>query len=405
MYRLEYLQKAVDSVFSTAGHLDLEVIIVADEDRETYNLAETLKSKYGRIITAFNEVRQGKIGSPNIGLGLSGGHMLFHMMDDSVLYPGALDHALKSHTEILRGYGMVGFNDLNQHVVCTTTLFDRDFCQNILGGVMLSPLYRSFFADNENQEKAKRAGLFYYDNDAICEHLHSSNQKRPLTRYELSETQYWPTDEQTWLTRKENGFPITWDPIKLRKEKIIGTEVTDDDLRLGHTWYEVEYLKSFIREHRPDHLIEIGTHEGALSRELIKTFAPNIHFITIEIDCGIVRPEVIPYFNFHNRAELWCCDCFDINTIGDISRLIGSKIIYCDGGHKAKELIAYAPTCRRGDYLLSHDFSDGNRKGKGLPDNIMAEVLPNDIKFLEDDFNFLKIPENHETRIIGFERL
>ena len=57
-----------------------------------------------------------------------------------------------------------------------------------------------------------------------------------------------------------------------RLEKIVGVEIIDangDEIRLGHTFYEVEVLRDFILQENPDHFIEIGIHEGGLSYLLL----------------------------------------------------------------------------------------------------------------------------------------
>lgn len=179
-------------------------------------------------------------------------------------------------------------------------------------------------------------------------------------------------------------------------EVIIGTEITDDGLRLGHTWHEVEVLATIIKDMSPDYFVEIGIHEGVLSRELMSRKPDYVNYVGVEINCGIIRVD-------YSRGRLICGDCFSPEVMDAIDALPGRRIIYCDGGAKAKELLAYSTICRYGDMILAHDFDDGTRSGMGLPEKIAAEVHPSDIEFFES-MDFISFGHNlfAHTRIIGF---
>lgn len=187
-----------------------------------------------------------------------------------------------------------------------------------------------------------------------------------------------------------------------RLEQIVGTEILEGDIRLGHTFYEFGVLKDFIFSHIPEWFVEIGVHEGGLSWLLVPQFFPIIHYLGIELDCELVRPQVKDLYSRSTHAQLMCADCFDKNTY-ELVKTLNNKIIYCDGGHKSTELVFYAPACNSGDIILAHDYYDGIRKVRDVP-NPSAEVTPDDIKFLDDNWNFVRLPEHifEETRIIGW---
>lgn len=187
-------------------------------------------------------------------------------------------------------------------------------------------------------------------------------------------------------------------------ENIIGTEVTEDGLRLGHTWYEIDNWFALIEQYKPEHFVEIGVHEGAFSRLIISRFYQKLHYIGIEYNCAIVRPEVLLYYNPDYNSELWDGDCFSPEMKQQVKALVGKKIIYCDGGNKARELRVYSHYVNSGDLLFSHDYNDGKRSGYGLPEVIKAEVLPKDVKFLNESPKFTKLEEIYGTRIIGYQR-
>jgi hypothetical protein len=191
-----------------------------------------------------------------------------------------------------------------------------------------------------------------------------------------------------------------------RLEVVIGTEIVDD-IRLGHTFYEVDVLKEFIAKTDPAYFIEVGTHEGGLSYLLIPEF-PELNYFGIELHGGLVRPLVIRCYNSYPFADLHFGDCFDPKLFARI-RDMPSKIIYCDGGNKAKELLHFKDACQVGDIIMAHDYYNGTRKVRGVPDeNISKEVLPMDIVHLSTEKykRFTRLPEEQfkETRIIGFRR-
>ena len=188
-----------------------------------------------------------------------------------------------------------------------------------------------------------------------------------------------------------------------RLEQIAGTEIVDD-IRLGHSWAEYDVLKNFILDEEPDWFVEVGIHEGGLSYLLL----PELHhvgYVGIEIDCGIIRPQVKRRFDFHPNSKLLCANCFSSSVALKISELSGRKIIYCDGGNKVKELHHFKYLCRSGDIIMAHDFHDGDRKIHGV-EEVHPEVLPMDVVHLDTDESFVRLDENifKETRIIGWRK-
>lgn len=194
-----------------------------------------------------------------------------------------------------------------------------------------------------------------------------------------------------------------------RLETIIGTEILkieNEEIRLGHTLFEVDVLKSFIKKECPDWFVEIGVHEGGLSWLLIPEF-PEINYLGIELNCALTRTQVINLYAGTPTAELLCRDVFDWDVIQRVNKL-SRKITYCDGGNKVMELKQYKSACKSGDIIMSHDFSDGIREVRDVPDYFLhPEVYPADVKHLDDDEDFERLPETifKETRIVGWMKL
>jgi len=191
-----------------------------------------------------------------------------------------------------------------------------------------------------------------------------------------------------------------------RLEPIIGVEIIND-IRVGQSWHEVDVIKQLIEEQKPNQFIEVGVHEGGLSYVLIPTMK-NCFYTGIEIDCNLVRPEVIDlYGQYRELSTLFCYDCFS-DVIHDYLYNLYHKIVYCDGGHKAQEIAHFKNTLHSGDIIMCHDFYDGTRTVRGVPvENISIEVTSDDVQIYENDTAFERLPEDmfKETRIIGWRKL
>ena len=188
-----------------------------------------------------------------------------------------------------------------------------------------------------------------------------------------------------------------------RLQPVMGTEIVDD-IRLGHTWEEYRTLRDFIKSQNPQWFVEVGVHEGGLSYLLIPELKET-DYLGIELDCGIVRPEVKARYEESLNAKLLCANCFSADVAIEISTL-SNKIIYCDGGNKIKELQHFKYFCRSGDIIMSHDFWDGDRKILGV-NEIHPEVTPRDVVHLDISDDFVRINEDifRETRIVGWRKL
>jgi hypothetical protein len=188
-----------------------------------------------------------------------------------------------------------------------------------------------------------------------------------------------------------------------RLERVVGTEIVND-IRMGHSWYEFNVLFDFLSINMPTYFIEIGVHEGGLAYLLIPLF-PSMRYSGIELYSQLVRPEVKKMFTKHGNT-LWCVDCFAPKVFSDIKNL-STKIIYCDGGHKAHELQYFRSACRRGDVLMAHDYHDDVRVVRDVPrEYFKPEVVPEDIANIDSDKTFERLPEElfKETRIVGWKK-
>lgn len=197
---------------------EIEVMVVVDDDDEGFEVASNYLAKTTAILgsTILRKQRYSHIAAWNLGLANAGGNLFVHTGDDGRFHGNALQVVYNAHRDRLNGYGMVAFNDLNLNgdtQVGTHVFFDRQFCKDILGGVMCVPHYKGYCVDLEFNERAKRAGKYIWCPEAILEHLHSSNGKRELTEGESERTQFSPEDTALFESRKAAGFPNDFEPV------------------------------------------------------------------------------------------------------------------------------------------------------------------------------------------------
>jgi hypothetical protein len=194
-----------------------------------------------------------------------------------------------------------------------------------------------------------------------------------------------------------------------RLERIIGTNIislaSGEEIRLGHTWHEIDTLSCIIEIEKPEWFVEVGLHEGGLSYMLIPQY-PDLKYFGIELEWTVVRQEVRQVY-VDCKQTLHLGDCFDARILEKVKSL-PHKIIYCDGGNKVAEVIAYKHVCNPGDIIFCHDYHDGKRVVREVPkQHIHPEVLPKDVEHMNVSPVFEPYSEGYlkETRIVGWRRL
>lgn len=210
--RPSMLSDMIQSLYETASGY-LAEIVVSTEDLDVANVA----MRMGAHTISYREYNRGGLQAWNDALTLCQGDILIPTGDDQVFHPRWLEYALESHRERLGGYGVVGMNDLaydGNTQVATMWLFDRKYCEDVMGGIFAPPVYKYYCVDLEWNEKAKSLGRFYWDERSKVEHLHSAHGKRPVDAVDLSKNADWmETDNKVFAERKAQSFPVTWNPI------------------------------------------------------------------------------------------------------------------------------------------------------------------------------------------------
>lgn len=212
--RPHLFRQALQSLRDTTKGHDIEIIAVIDGCMEN---VETAK-EFDAALIDFSNKKRGALWAWNRCLFHSDGDIIVPAGDDHLFHPGWLDYALESHLTRLRGYGVVGMNDLaydGNLQVATMFLFDRAYCMNEMGGVFAPPMYNYYCIDLEWNEKAKILGRYYWDSRSVVEHVHSAHGKRELDSIdrEKMDSGWMEEDNKIFQERMSQGFPILWQPI------------------------------------------------------------------------------------------------------------------------------------------------------------------------------------------------
>jgi len=198
---------------------ELEIVTIVDDDKKGMEIVTEFHFNNPGLFWNSTVMREGKIGQLaawNIGMKYASGNYFVHMGDDGRFHGNALELAYNTLKDKFQGYGMVAFNDLNLNgdtQVGTHVIFNRQFCKDVLGGVMVTPHYKAYCVDLEFNERAKSVGRYYWCSQAVLEHLHSSNGKRELFEDELLKVPFTEEDTKLFLERKARGFPDDFEPV------------------------------------------------------------------------------------------------------------------------------------------------------------------------------------------------
>lgn len=215
MNRAARLEGCVKRILETTPYRPLEIIAVIDVDTESRDRLLALNNNCVKVL--FNETRKGAIACWNQGLAAATGDILAFFNDDCMPDPGWLEAALKAHKEQLNGYGLIGFNDGYQdgNELSVQFLYDRQFCIDVLGGVMAYPVYGFAYNDTEAHARAKLSGHFYWCRESVVQHNHWSrpgvgNGPDALNHENIA---LQGKDGFIYEERKAHGFPNNFEPV------------------------------------------------------------------------------------------------------------------------------------------------------------------------------------------------
>lgn len=136
--------------------------------------------------------------------------------DDIIWHRGWLEAALRAADG---GAQVIGLNDghTNLDAYAPHYMVSRLFAREQLGGVLVPPVYGSWWFDREVCEKGQALGLYAPAWQAWAEHRHPDWRTAEMDEtYEAA----WPahdSDRQVYLERQAAGYPVDYEPAALRR--------------------------------------------------------------------------------------------------------------------------------------------------------------------------------------------
>lgn len=130
--------------------------------------------------------------------------------DDIVWVPGWLDAAL---AEARPGVEVIGLDDgghTDLRLYAPHYMAQAAFVEEVLGGLFVPPEYYAWWFDREVCEVARARNAYSPAPGAVARHLHPDWQ---TARMDRTYRDAWPlhdVDRQTYLTRRAQGYPVTW---------------------------------------------------------------------------------------------------------------------------------------------------------------------------------------------------
>lgn len=127
-------------------------------------------------------------------------------------------------------------------------------------------------------------------------------------------------------------------------------------------WADLALWELFLYRHDEiQTIIEIGTHEGAMSLFFLgHAIQKRLNFWTFDIVCkGWADAPLAQKMELQDHFILG--DVFD-GSLDLLASLLGNDelrpiLLYCDGGNKPREIQTFVPLLKRGDYATVHDYT------------------------------------------------
>lgn len=123
------------------------------------------------------------------------------------------------------------------------------------------------------------------------------------------------------------------------------------DYRSAQSKYVPEVFSKIVKDF--DLIIEIGTFTGVFTDWLSQNSNENCRIISYDIN------ENCRQIKYSHKTEYRIANCFDINTIKEISELVQQNVrtlFLCDGGDKETEFKLFSRYLKPNDVIMLHDY-------------------------------------------------
>jgi cephalosporin hydroxylase len=173
----------------------------------------------------------------------------------------------------------------------------------------------------------------------------------------------------------------------------------------SHNAYEIFY--EFIKEVKPNQILEIGTALGGFT-EFLKIITDELNLKTKILSYDISeRPW---YYQMIEKGidvrveNIFNEEWTDVNQeVIDFIRQPGTTIVLCDGGWKIGEFKILSKKIKKGDFILAHDYSESIEFfNDNIKDKIWnwCEITDNDIKDSVFENNLKPYKQNEFTQAV-----
>ena len=212
--RPDKFKKCLKNIGTKALCRDYHILVSADEDDKTMNIAE-IRALQSEIVTIIYGTSNNKIHACNRDINEFNydWDIIINTSDDMVFNQEGFDNIIR---EDMRKYfpdldGVLHYSDgFQKSNVMTMSIMGRKYYSRF--GYIYHPEYQSLWADCETTEVAKILGKYKYlgDDKILFYHLH------PIFRLSVMDEQYikqgskelWDIDERVYNERKARNFDL-----------------------------------------------------------------------------------------------------------------------------------------------------------------------------------------------------
>lgn len=198
---------AIESVKSSSTRRDVEIVVVTD----TAECKEALASLKGVALVHLPVKVKASI-AWNEGAQVAKGDWLVPAAEDLFFHPCWWE-VLAPHLN--EAWGVVGFNDLSgsDNPLATHFAASKLFAVDVLGGVLVPPVYHHAYVDVEVCERAADRHAYVYLDGCHVEHLHPAWGKAEKDALYDENSLSFAQDRATFIYRRSIGFPNAWPPV------------------------------------------------------------------------------------------------------------------------------------------------------------------------------------------------
>lgn len=176
-----------------------------------------------------------------------------------------------------------------------------------------------------------------------------------------------------------------------------------DGFHAQHRYEDLAMIREVIDAVAPRLIVELGTGTGGLARFFARTAGTRV--VTIDLPSTAPRSldDTIALTQGLANLEYWSVDLLPgaEGIDPDVAALLAGEsraLLYCDDGHKERELVRYGPCLALGATLGTHDY--GTEVDPASIEPILATL--GFVPYRHEDFAALAHPEYYPVSLTRF---